>query len=234
MNLYNSLINQIKNLLPEESGKRFSYEKPKLKKGDKNQILFLNETAFELGGSQTHCVSTMAVSSSMEFDNSVLLYGKDLYELKKDCEFGKIVLLQIEDIDEETAFDTIKEIELVRYNYSPEGFMTRASALSMREQIRISKDIVKKRISFKDYGNALIAEYLKHPIVKSVQIIFITDFGNKFDELYMTADKIKSTTSALNHILDNVMFDCSTCNLKEICDEVEGMKELHIKKTKNK
>ncbi|MCM1285971.1 MAG: hypothetical protein NC213_05640 [Acetobacter sp.] len=230
MNLYNSLINQIKNLLPEKSGKRFSYEKPKLKKGDKNQILFLNETAFELGGSQTHCVSTMAVSSSMEFDNSVLLYGKDLYELKKDNEFGKIILLQIEDIDEETAFDTIKEIELVRYNYSPVGFMTRASALSMREQIRISKNIVKKKISFKDYGNALIEEYLKNPIVKSVQIIFITDFDNKFDELYMTADKIKSTTSALNHILDNVMFDCSTCNLKEICDEVEGMKELHIKK----
>ena len=47
----------------------------------------------------------------------------------------------------------------------------------------------------------------------------------------MLAVKIKRTTSALNHILDNV-FDCSTCNLKEICDEVEGMKELHIKKAK--
>lgn len=232
MNLYNSLINQIKSLLPEAEGKRFSYEKSSLKKGDKNQILFLNETAFELGGSQTHCLSTMAVSSSMEFDNSVLLFGKDLYQLKKDNEFGKIVLLQIDDIDEETAFDIIKDIELVRYNYCPEGFMTRASALSMREQLRVSKGIVKKKISFKDYGNALIEEYLKNPIVKSVQIIFITDFDGKYNELYLLADKIKSTTSALNHILDNVMFDCSTCNLKEICDEVEGMKELHIKKSK--
>lgn len=232
MDLYNALINQIKSLLPESQGKRFSYEKSKLKKGSKNQILFLNETAFELGGSQTHCLSTMAVSSSMQFDNSVLLYGEDLYKLKKDNEFGKIVLLQIENIDEETAFDTIKEIELVRYNYCPEGFMTRASALSMREQLRISKEAVKKRISFKDYGNALIEEYLKNPVVKSVQIIFITDFDNKYNDLYLLADKIKSTTSALNHILDNVMFDCSTCNLKEICDEVEGMKELHIKKSK--
>lgn len=232
MDLYNALINQTKSLLPESQGKRFSYEKSKLKKGSKNHILFLNETAFELGGSQTHCLSTMAVSSSMQFDNSVLLYGEDLYKLKKDNEFGKIVLLQIEDIDEETAFDTIKEIELVRYNYCPEGFMTRASALSMREQLRISKEAVKKRISFKDYGNALIEEYLKNPVVKSVQIIFITDFDNKYNDLYLLADKIKSTTSALNHILDNVMFDCSTCNLKEICDEVEGMKELHIKKSK--
>lgn len=232
MDLYNSLINQIKNLLPEDKGKRFSFEKTSLKKGDKNKILFLNETAFELGGSQTPCVSTMAVSSSLEFDNSVLLFGKDLYQLKKDTEFGKIVFLQIDDIDEETAFDTIKNIELVRYNYCPEGFMTRASALSMREQLRISKDVIKKKISFADYGNALIEEYLKNPVVKAVQIIFITDFNGRYNELYMLADKIKSTTSALNHILDNIMFDCSTCNLKEICDEVEGMKELHKNKSK--
>ncbi|MDE5872919.1 MAG: carbon monoxide dehydrogenase, partial [Lachnospiraceae bacterium] len=82
-----------------------------------------------------------------------------------------------------------------------------------------------------DLGRSLIDEYLKNPIVKSVQIIFITQF-DKFDELLMLADKIKSTTSALNHILDNILFDCSTCNLKEICDEVEGMKELHMKKAK--
>lgn len=233
MDLYNSLINQIKNLLPENEGKRFSYRKSTLKKGDKNQILFLNESAFELGGSQTHCLSTMAVSSSIEFENSVLLFGKDLYQLKQDNEFGKIVLAQIDDIDEEAAFDTVKNIELVRYNYCPEGFMTRASALSMREQLRISKNTVKNKVSFADYGNALIEKYLKNSVVKSVQIIFITDFNGKFDELYMLADKIKSTTSALNHILDNVMFDYSTCNLKEICDEVEGMKELHFKKSKS-
>ena len=155
---------------------------------------------------------------------------KNAILLLKDTAFGKIVFLEIEEIDEETAFDRIKELELIRYNCSPDGFMTRASALSMREQIRVSKKAVKKGITFADYGSVLLQEYLKNPIVKSAQIIFITQF-EKFDELLMLADKIKSTTSALNHILDNV-FDCSTCNLKEICDEVEGMKELHIKKAK--
>ena len=155
---------------------------------------------------------------------------KNAILLLKDTAFGKIVFLEIEEIDEETAFDRIKELELIRYNCSPDGFMTRASALSMREQIRVSKKAVKKGITFADYGSVLLQEYLKNPIVKSAQIIFITQF-EKFDELLMLADKIKSTTSALNHILDNV-FDCSTCNLKEICDEVEGMKELHLKKAK--
>ncbi|MCH5321695.1 MAG: hypothetical protein J1E36_08005 [Eubacterium sp.] len=230
MILFNQLIEQINGILPPVD-KKFPYEKSRLEQADKNSILFLKDTAFELGGSQKPCISTMAVTSSIHFDNSTYLYGKDLPEIKEDNAFGKIVFLEIEDIDEDTAFDKIKELELVRYNFCPEGFMTRASALSMREQLRVSKKALKKKISFKDFGNALVGEYLKNPIVKSVQIIFITEF-DKFDELLMLADKIKSTLSALNHILDNVIFDCSSCNLKEICDEVDGMKELHMKKAK--
>ncbi len=229
MTLYNQLIHQIKNILPD--GKFFSYEKPFLKQGDKNTILFGKDTAFELGGSQLPCISTMAVSSDIVFDNGTTLIGRDLTEIKKDTSFGKIVFLQIDDVDENDAFDKIKELELVRYNFCPDGFMSRASALNMREQIRVGKKAVKSKITFADFGNALIEQYLKNSIVKSVQIVFITDF-DKFDELHMLADKIKSTTSALNHIFDNIMFDCSSCNLKAICDEVEGMKELHIKKTK--
>ena len=230
MVLFDGLIKQINGILPQE-GKRFPYEKSRLERGDRNAILLLKDTAFELGGSQKPCVSTLAVSSGLRFDNCVRLYGRDLPEIKGDSAFGKIVFLEIEDIDEETAFDKIKELELVRYNFCPQGFMTRASALSMREQLRVSKKAVKSKISFADYGNAIIEEYLKKPIVKSAEVIFITEF-DKFHELLMLADKVKSTLSALNHILDNVIFDCSTCNLKPICDEVDGMKELHMKKAK--
>ena len=228
MVLFNQLINQIKEILPP-CDKKFPYKRSGLRRSDKNSILLLKDTAFELGGSQKPCVSTMAVTSSIHFENCVRLYGRDLCEIKDDNAFGKIVFLEIEDIDEDSAFDKIKELELVRYNFCPEGFMTRASALSMREQIRVSKRALKKKISFADFGNALIEEYLKNPIVKSAEIMFITEF-DKFDELLILADKIRSTTSALNHILDNIIFDCSTCNLKEICDEVDGMREFHMKR----
>lgn len=231
MTIYNQQIKLIRDILPD-NGKIFPYTHTRLKKADKNNIIFSKDSAFELGGSQLACVSTMAVTSSEHFDNSTVLYGSDLYEIKCDSPFAKIVLLEIDDIDEDSAFDRIKELELVRYNYCPEGFMTRASALNMREQIRVSKKALKNKVSFEDFGNALIGEYLKNPVVKSVQIIFITEF-EKFDELGDIAAKIKATTSALNHILDNVIFDCSSCNLKEICDEVDGMKELHMKKTKS-
>lgn len=228
MTLYDKFIKEIFDILPKDM-KRFEYEKSTLKKGDKNSIILLRDTAYELGGSQKPCLTTTVVSSDITFDNCVYLCGKDLTEIKEDCPFGKFVFLQINDIPEEEAFDKIKELEQVRYNYCPEGLMTRASALNLREQIRVSKKAIKKGITFKDYGNALIDEYKKNPLVKSVQIVFLTQFED-FDSLYMLCDKIKSTTSALNHILDNILFDCSSCNLKEICDEVEGMKELHMKR----
>lgn len=231
MVIYNTLIDRIKEIIPSDI-KKLEYKKTALVKGSKNDIIFAKDSAYELGGSVLPCVSTLAVSSDKVFSDCSYLLGKDIYEINNDVPFGKIVFLQIENIeDEDKAFDKIKELEFVRYSFVAKDFMTRVSALSMREQIRVGKNAVKNRISFADYGSALLDEYRKNPIVKSAEIYFLTEF-DKFDELNALAEKIKSTTSALNHILDNVIFDCSSCNLKEICDEVDGMKELHMKQAK--
>lgn len=229
MQLYDGFISQLREIIKKENVNIQPYKPSKLRAADKNNVLFLKDTAFELGGSSQKCVSTLAVTSSMHFENKTYVLGNDIKDIKQDSPFAKIVLLEIEDVDEEAAFSKIKELELVRYQFCPEGFMARASALSMREQIRVSKKAVKQKISFFDYGNAVIGEYLKNPIVKSVELILITDKSFDFDNLSKISEKIKETTSALNHILDNVLFDCKSCNLKEICDEVEGMKELHRK-----
>jgi CO dehydrogenase/acetyl-CoA synthase beta subunit len=229
MRLYNNLINEIKESLT--SAKALNCGKS-LNSSDKNSVIFLSDTAFELGGSQSPCVSSLAVSSDIEFSNSVHLLGDDLNKIKSDSPFGKFVFMQIKDFEEEQdTFNKIKELEALRYHLNVDGFMTRASALNMREQIRVSKKTIKSGVTFSDYGNALLKEYLKFPYVKSAEIYFVTD-NCDFEKLNEIAKKINQTTSALNHIFDNVMFDCSTCNLKEICDEVDGLKELHLKNVK--
>lgn len=230
MRLYNNLISKIKeNLI---NAKILSSNITTLNTSDKNSVIFLSDTAFELGGNQKPCVSSLAVSSDIKFSNSVYLLGPDLNEIKTDSPFGKFVFIQIEDFEnEQNTFNKIKELEALRYHLSVDGFMTRASALNMREQIRVSKKALKPGVTFADYGQTLLNEYLKFDYVKSAEIIFVTDFDD-FDTLNTIAKKISQTTSALNHIFDNVMFDCSTCNLKEICDEVDGLKELHLKTAK--
>ena len=229
MRLYNKLINELKGLLI--SSKQLNNGNL-LNTSDKNSVIFLSDTAFELGGSNKPCVSGLAVSSDVSFSNSVYLLGNDLNKIKADSPFCKFVHIQIEDFeDEQNTFNKIKELESLRYHLSVEGFMTRASALNMREQIRISKKVIKSGVSFADYGHTLLNEYLKFSYVKSAEIYFATEF-NDYEKLNSVAKKISQTTSALNHIFDNVMFDCSTCNLKEICDEVDGLKELHLKSVK--
>ena len=230
MRLYNNLINEIKSCLTD--AKALNDSNKSLATSNKNSVIFLSDTAFELGGGQKPCVSSLAVSNDMEFKNSVYLLGKDLNEIKADSPFGKFVFVQVkESDDEQETFNKIKELEALRYRLSVDGFMTRASALNMREQIRVSKKAIKSGVTFADYGNTLLQEYLTFSYVKSAEIYFVTDFDD-FERLNSAAKKISQTTSALNHIFDNVMFDCSTCNLKEICDEVDGLKELHLKTVK--
>lgn len=229
MRLYNNLINEIKDNL---NAKALSSNKITLNTSDKNSVIFLSDTAFELGGNQKPCVSSLAVTSDIEFSNSIYLQGPDLNEIKTDSPFAKFVFIQIEDFeDEQNTFNKIKELESLRYHLSVDGFMTRASALNMREQIRVSKKAIKSGVTFADYGQTLLNEYLKFDYVKSAEIYFVTDFSD-FEKLNSIAKRVSQTTTALNHIFDNVMFDCSTCNLKEICDEVDGLKELHLKTIK--
>ncbi len=227
MVLYNGFINRLNELVKEK--KELPRSTKDLQDGSKNDIIFGKDTAFELGGSQKPCVSTLAVSSDMHFSNKTYLVGRDLPQIMGDSPFGKIVLAEIdEQTDDDTAFNTVKELEQIKYRFYVRDFMTRASALNMREQIRVGKNAVKNGVTFADYGQKLIDAFLQNEKVKSVEVVFITDFDG-YRELNSVAEKIKDTTSALNHILDNVMFDCSSCNLKPICDEVEGMKELHQK-----
>lgn len=229
MRLYNNLINEIKDSL---SNSKVLLGGKSLNVSNKNSVIFLSDTAFELGKNSKPCVSSLAVSSDITFSNSVHLLGDDLDKIRSDSPLGKFVLLQIEDFEnEQDTFNKIKELEALRYHLNVDGFMTRASALNLREQIRVSKKAIKSGVTFADYGQTLLNEYLKFDYVKSVEIYFVTDFDN-FDKLETVAKKISQTTSALNHIFDNVMFDCSTCNLKEICDEVDGLKELHLKTVK--
>ncbi len=230
MRLYNNLINEIKGIL--SNAIRLNSNTISLSVSEKNTVIFLSDTAFELGGSQKPCVSSLAVTNDIVFSNSVFLLGNDLDKIKADSPFGKFVFIQIEEFEnEQETFDKIKELEALRYRLSVDGFMTRASALNLREQIRVSKNAVKSGLTFANYGKALLNEFLKFSYVKSAEIYFVTEF-NDFETLNHIAKKINQTTSALNHIFDNVMFDCSTCNLKEICDEVDGLKELHLKNVK--
>ena len=74
----------------------------------------------------------------------------------------------------------------------------------------------------------LISKYKENPAVKGVRVIFITSAEADHKAFEEMAQKSNIITETLNHVMNSVNFDCDTCNLKPICDEVEGMRELHF------
>lgn len=225
MDFFNSLIEDTQALLSNLPQKAFEYNKSGTWEDiGYNQVILQRDTAYEISGTGFNLVTTEKLT------DEIIVIGEDLNNIKADCKFARISIVQIEDTaDEQKAYNLIRKIEYVKYHYFPDGYMLRTSSRSHKEAVRVSKKAIKNEISFEKVGNLLISKYKEVPAVKGVTVIFVTEKSADFNALSALAEKNNQITETLNHIMNSVNFDCSTCNLKPICDEVEGMKELHFK-----
>ena len=233
MELYNSLINETKSLLESRSARIWDYnERDTWNDNGVSELVLQKDAAYELGaagrGSANYALFTS--KSGLVDRDQVILYGKDLNELKGDCDFARIVLLRVGvlDEDDEAVYRTLKDIEFSKYHVYPEGYMVRMSPENYREQIRVSKNAIRRGISFRSVGMNYIREYKKDANVINATVIFTTDPAVDYEKLKTLAKKSADVTGTLTHILEGLPTDCSVCALKDICDEVEGMKELHF------
>ncbi|MGH4123902.1 MAG: hypothetical protein ACREV6_13325 [Clostridium sp.] len=236
MELYESIIkNTIDLLSPYAYASLAVSEKPVWSIGKANELILKKDSKFELGGSYKSAVNYQCITTSEKLvqKDEILLYGEDLTEIKNDVSFARLVFLHINELDgNESTYKIIKDLEFIKYNMNLKGYMMRASTMDRREQVRVAKGAVAGGISFENIGNAFINKYKQNPLVKAVRIIFITSDMPIFKQLMENARKIDEITLTLNHVLSNMNFDCHSCNLKPICDEVEGMRELHFKSSK--
>ena len=225
MKFFDSLIRETENLissLPKKTIRNdFSWNDV-----GQNQVIMRRDTAFELEGVGFNLVT------SDEVQDEIILTGDNLGEIKGNRKFARITVVGIEDgADEQKAYNLIKKIDYVKYHTFPDGYMMRSTSRSHKEAVRVSKKAIKDGIDFGAVGSLLIRKYKEIPAVKSVRVIFITHTDADYSETEKIATKNYEITETLNHVMNSVTFDCDTCNLKAICDEVEGMKELHFSKS---
>lgn len=232
MELYNRCIKETEELFCSPSPRKWAYD-PALcwKDTDRNELVMLREAAFELGGSGRPAVtySCFTTDETLVGEDQVWLIGPDLGEIRGDCPFARIVLFSIQDVGEEDeAYRALQDIEFVRYHVFPEGYMVRALSEDNREQVRVSRAAVKNGISFRGVGFDYIRKFKANENVRNVRVIFVTAPGADYAALKKTAKQVGEITRSLSTILDGIPTDCDSCGLKEICDEVEGMRELHF------
>ena len=237
MDLYNSFIRRTEELLEGRPAKRWQYDPARCWPDvGKNQLIMQREAAFELGnGKKAVSFSCATTDAKLVGQDEVLLYGPDLGEIKEDSVYARIVLTAVQDIGEDDeAFKTLQDIDFTKYRVYPEGYMMRALAEDNREQVRVSKAALAKGISFERVGFSYIAKCKENPNVRFVRIIYITDPSVDYGALKELARKSNDVTNSLSSIFRGLPTDCEMCGLKELCDEVEGMRELHFQQNAKK
>ena len=233
MDLFNSLIRDTQAMLDKGLPKVWDYsERDRWTDLGSSELVLQKDAAYELGASGRGSANYVLFTSNPELVNKdqVLLYGPDLREIKGDCDFARIVLLRVGvlDDDNEEVYRTLKDIEFAKYHVYPEGYMVRMSPENHREQVRVSKKALKKGISFRSIGASYIKAYKKDLNVLNATVIFLTAPGYDYAAMKDCAKKASDITNTLTTILEGLPTDCSVCALKGICEEVEGMKELHF------
>lgn len=233
MELYNSLIKDTCAQLEGLSAKTWEFSPAGCwKDTGASELVLQRDAAYEMGALGKGSANYVLFTSSAELVNKdqVILYGPDMNQIRDDCDFARIVLLRVGvlDDDDEAVYRTLKDIEFAKYHVYPEGYMVRMSPESSREQVRVSKKALARGISFQSVGASYVAEYKKDANVLNATVIFITDPKADYAALQAAAKKAAAVTGTLTHILEGLPTDCSVCALKDICDEVDGMKELHF------
>ena len=129
--------------------------------GERNMIL-RSDMAYELGGGSLPALGATAVTVGGFAEDRLLLCGPDLPEILLDGPYARLTVASVKDglPDQGGAlYQAIKKIDFVRYHVNPEGFMTRISAIQGRESARVSREALRKGLTFAQVGGRMLASY---------------------------------------------------------------------------
>ncbi len=226
MVLFDNEINKTLDLLNNLDLKELNVVDNLIEDVGNNNMIFKSDCAYELGYDKS--LSFELSSSAIDIQDKIYLCGNDLNAIDCDTDFIRITLLNINDdkLGGNDLYERLEQIKLVKYRVSPKGYMLRSS-VGNKERVRVSKEL-KENGSFSQIGSAYLKEYKKLTYVNNVTTIFIVGKCSLYDEFLSLANKKKEISDALDHILKGMVInDCSACSVKELCDEVQGLREIH-------
>lgn len=238
MTLYNDELEKLDSLINLYPHQSYAYDSSDAwPDAGRSNFVLSSDMAYELGGGtkQLYSLGSTIVTSDKAFvpKDETLLIGSEINQIKEDSPYARLSVCLVEKDslgNGELLFNTIKAIQYTRYHYNPRGFMMRISAANKVESVRISKEAVQQGLTFEHAGNLLIKEFHKNSKIIAVKNIFINAADFDYKALEEHIKRCDLITKAIDHISESSLMDCHTCGLKKVCDEVEGMRELHFAK----
>jgi CO dehydrogenase/acetyl-CoA synthase beta subunit len=196
--------------------------------GDRDLVMGV-DTAVELGhpkdGSTAFFIWT---NEPVRLKNKrISVLGPDLHQLiGKRIPFGKIVLLGCEGFSEENSYERYRKLENVRYDIRLKGYMIRGVSQYGREWSRVSRTAIDAGFSFPILGGALVEKYLEFEFVRTVEVIFFTSGLQDMKPFLPIAENALKIIGAMNKMVEEVSYDCDTCEYSDVCGEVEDLRAL--------
>ena len=233
MKLYDETIRRVEDLLGDYPLQSLDVANAAWEDVGDHNLILRSDMAYELGGGTYPAVSTMAVTADTSFveEDGVYLIGPNLGEITADTPYARIALVRVDADgmgDGNALYNAIRKIEYVRYHINPKGYMTRISASNGREPVRVGKEALSEGLDFAKVGKLFLDKYHENPHIQAVKLIFVTLPEFDYKSLGTLATQCESITGTIDHIFKNVMMDCKSCSLQQVCDEVEGLRELHF------
>lgn len=235
MRLYDEIIQKMRAELETGEERRLSVGETDWPDVSDRSMILRSDMAYELGGEGLPAVGCTLITADRDLvaEDGVMLLGRDLPELDRGVPYARIAFVRVaeEALGEGQAlYQAIRNLEYTRYHFYPEGFMMRVSASGQKESVRIGKEALEKGLDFTKTGNRMITAFRRRPFVEAVRIYYVTAEKADYEILGRYAAEAESITRTIDHIAKTALMDCGACSLQKVCDEVEGLRELHFGK----
>lgn len=233
MEIYDNLIEECIRLMnPSEiHSLPLAHCRPLWETEAEQKLIFRRDMAYELGGGGLPAVSALAFTSRPADSDRLLLYGPDLPRIQADSPYARLTVLHVDDghwQDDQEAYQFLRRMEHTRYHVYPRGFMMRISTSADREPVRVSRQALQNGLNFARVGQLFLQAYHEHPQVQAATLLFVTAPDFPYELLAQKAARMEAVTNSLDQIFNRLIMDCRSCTLKPVCDEVEGLRELHF------
>lgn len=227
MNIFDEYIKDTLQILDGYEMKPLEKQGALLELEKKTIFLMDKDTAFELGGYPKESVNLIVGTSETEIEDGIFFIGDMSTENKKHISFGKVVFIQTEAFPDDEIYDFTQKTLMTDTSLRFKDVMLRTSPKHYYTNLKVSKTALVNGFTFNKVAETVYEEFKKIPGVKHVKVVLIAGDFPLYKELLPIAEDVKDVTVTLNHIFDGIDMDCGSCAWSDLCDEVEGLRELH-------
>ena len=190
----------------------------------KPTIILREDTWVELGNPGTASLAVVLLTESLELvnDGAISLVGPDISEAKGSLPFAQILLVGSTTLKDEDY----RKLNSAQYELGLKGYMIKSLPSGLSIWSRISKDGVQDGLSFAVLGNALGDSLKSRFDLQSLEVIFVTSSEDDVTELGDISNKARRILGAMNKMVEELSFDCSTCEYSDVCGEVLELKKM--------